>query len=205
MGSPPEEAECFGDERQHSVTIKDFEIAKTLVTQSQWRLVMGTSPSEFQDRGDDCPVENVSWDDVQKFILKLNARVGRGYRLPTEAEWEYAGRGGRVGELYCGGNDLDAVAWHGGNSGGRTHPVGHKVPNGYGLYDMSGNVWEWTSSAYDEGYGGAEQIGQTIGPTRHVIRGGSWASAPGFLRVAYRNLDAPDDRRGSLGFRLARG
>ncbi len=167
MGSPETEKGRSDDERQHQVRIKGFEMAKTPVTQSQWKAVMGNNPSRFQGC-DDCPVEWVSWNDAMQYIEKLNALTGGGYRLPTEAEWEYAGRGGRAGELYCGGNNLDAVAWHSGNGGGKTHPVGQKAPNGYGLYDMSGNVWEWTCSRYDKGYGGGEKRRQTSGGAGRV-------------------------------------
>ena len=116
MGSPADEKDRFGNERQHLVSVKDFEMARTPVTQGQWKAVMESNPSYFKDCGDECPVESVSWYDVQEFIKKINVLTNGDYRLPTEVEWEYAGRGGRVGERYCGGDDLDTVAWHRGNS-----------------------------------------------------------------------------------------
>ncbi len=142
MGSPKSESGRDSNEGpQHQVTIsKAFELQTTEVTQSQWQAVMGSTPSDF--KGPDLPVEQVSWDDAQAFISKLNA-LGDGYRyrLPTEAEWEYAARAGTTGP-YAG--DLDAMAWYSQNSGNKTHPVGTKAPNAWGLYDMHGNVWEWT-------------------------------------------------------------
>ncbi|CAK0741100.1 formylglycine-generating enzyme [Gammaproteobacteria bacterium] len=203
MGSPETEKDRNSDERQHQVTINGFEMAKTPVTQSQWKAVMGNNPSYFQGCND-CPVEQVSWNDAIQYIEKLNALTGGGYRLPTEAEWEYAGRGGRAGKLYCGGNNLDAVAWYYGNSDGKTHPVGQKAPNGYGLYDMSGNVWEWTCSEYDGDYGGGEQHCQTSSDADRVYRGGSWFYDPLGLRAASRGGLSPGSRGSYLGFRLAR-
>ena len=108
---------------------------------------MGSNPSQFEGCGGDCPVENVSFNDAQAYIAKLNQQTGLHYRLPSEAEWEYACRGGKQ-QTYCGSDEVDAVAWYTGNSGNQTHPVGKKQPNGFGLFDMSGNVWEWTCSAY---------------------------------------------------------
>jgi len=177
MGSPANEPGRDSDETQHQVTIsKSFYLQTTEVTQGQWKAVMGSNPSYFKNCGDNCPVEQVSWNDVQKFIDKLNESEGTGkYRLPTEAEWEYAARAGTQTALYNGplkiigdnnGPALDAIAWYGGNSGvnysggydcsgwsGKqysssscgTHPVGGKYPNSWGLYDMIGNVWEWVN------------------------------------------------------------
>lgn len=124
------------------VSLSNFAIGKYEVTQKQWKAVMGSNPSNFSDCGDDCPVENVSWDDVQTFLNKLNQMTGSRYRLPTKQEWE---RACGTGTKYCGGNDPDAVAWYRGNSGSKTHPVGKKQTNANGLYDMSGNVSEMTS------------------------------------------------------------
>ena len=170
---------------------RNFEIGKFDVTQAEWRTVMGSNPSRFIDCGDTCPVENVSWNDVQEFIQKLNAKTGKQYRLPTEAEWEYACDGGHQNE-YCGGNDLNAVGWYSGNSKGRTHPAGQKQANGYGLYDMSGNVWKWMNDCDDENC------------VKRVLRGGSWFNDAYFLRSAYRIFIAPNRRNGFNGFRVAR-
>src|SRR3989338_10514354 len=126
----------------HKVCVDDFHMGKYEVTQKEWVDVMGTNPSHFKGC-DNCPVENVSWDDIQEYINKLNQKTGKKYRLPTEAEWEYAARSGGKNEKYAGGNNIDSVGWYDGNSGSKTHPVGQKQPNGLGLYDMIGNVLEW--------------------------------------------------------------
>ncbi|MFM8331644.1 MAG: formylglycine-generating enzyme family protein [Candidatus Methylumidiphilus sp.] len=162
------------------------------VTQAQWRAVMGINPSEFTACGDHCPVESVSWDDVQVFIGKLNQwpHTGKPYRLPTEKEWEAACRAGGQHE-YCGSNDVEAVAWYDSNSGKSTHPVGQKTPNAWGLYDMSGNVEEWTQDCWDGDCG------------RRAVRGGSWGGIPGSVRPAYRAVGGPTLRYSRLGFRLA--
>ena len=153
-------------------------------------------------------MESVSWNEVQTFIKTLNQKTGGHYRLPSEAEWEYACRAGQD-TLYCGGNDLDAVAWHYGNSGNETHPVGGKQANAFGLYDMSGNVWEWVQDCYHDSYQGAPNDGSIFNDgtncasSRRVIRGGSWNIEPVALRSAYRLRYFPDDRSYSFGFRLA--
>lgn len=170
---------------------KNYEIGKYEVTQGEWRAVMGNNPSQFSNCGDTCPVEQVSWNDVQEFIQKLNAKTGRQYRLPTEAEWEYACYGGSQAE-YCGGNNIDSVAWYDGNSGNTTHSAGQKQANGYGLYDMSGNVWEWMSDCYN---GNCEE---------RVLRGGSWGNVPGYARAADRSRGSMVYRYDYEGFRLAR-
>jgi formylglycine-generating enzyme len=126
----------------------DHSFGKYEVTQAQWEAVMGNNPAYFKQCGESCPVESVSWNDVQEFIKKLNQQTGKTYRLPTEAEWEYAARSGGKSEKYSGGNNVDSVAWYNGNSGKQTHPVGRKQPNGLGIYDMSGNVWEWVEDIY---------------------------------------------------------
>ncbi len=188
---------------------KNFEIGKYEVTQGEWRAVMGNNPSHFGSCGDTCPVENVSWNDAQAYIQKLNAGTGKQYRLPTEAEWEYACYGGSQTE-YCGGDDVDSVAWHGGffggNSGEQTHPVGQKQANGYGLYDMSGNVWEWVEDSYHDSYSGAPTDGTAWGGdgAKRVLRGGSWYGGPQDARAADRDRGEPAGRSFSFGFRLAR-
>jgi formylglycine-generating enzyme required for sulfatase activity len=192
----------------HSVTLADFEIGKYPVTQKLWMDIMGQNPSYYE--GEDLPVENVSWKDVKDFLQKLNARFpGMDYRLPTEAEWEYAARGGEKGAKdkydYAGGNELDELGWYSINSGGETHPVGRKKPNQLGLYDMSGNVWEWCQDWYGDYPTGSQTnpAGPTSGSYR-VIRGGSWRGDPAYCRVAFRSYGTPGLRYSNVGFRLAR-
>jgi formylglycine-generating enzyme required for sulfatase activity len=143
----------FGPQRNKMTQVEDFEMGKFLITQKQWLDVMGENPSHFKnvENWENHPVENVSWNDVQAFITKLNELDDKyTYALPTEEEWEYAARGGHDMKdfKYAGSNNLDEVGWYYSNSNGKTHPVGQKLPNSIGLYDMSGNVWEWTSSVY---------------------------------------------------------
>ena len=206
MGSPASEAGRFENEQQHRVCLTTaYAIGKTEVTQGQWRQLMGSNPSYFTNCGDNCPVEQVSWDDVQTFIQKLNAQTEGGYRLPTEAEWEYACRSGGQAQSYCGGNNPDALAWYGSNSGYKFHPVGSKAPNALGLYDMSGNVWEWVQDYYGD-YPSAsvtDPHGSTGGADR-VIRGGSWNGSARGVRAANRLSISPVLRVNFLGFRLAR-
>ena len=200
-----------GDDRDsdekpaHSVTLSSYYIGETEVTQALWKAVMGNNPSYF--KGDNLPVEMVSWDDVQEFIKKLNRLTGRTFRLPTEAEWEYAARGGSKsrGYKYSGSNinNIEAVAWYEVNSCDKTHPVKGKQANELGLYDMSGNVWEWCSDRYGS-YGSSSQRdpgGPTIGSLR-VLRGGSWDGSSWYCRVFYRDNFAPDNRHDNIGFRL---
>ena len=139
----------------HEVCVDDFYLGEHEVTQGEWKEVMGNNPSEFKNCGDDCPVETVSWNDVQHYIRKLNNKTGLNYRLPTEAEWEYAARSGGREERYAGTSkksELGDYAWYWGNSGKKTHPVKTKQPNFLGLYDMSGNVYEWVSDWYGKDY-----------------------------------------------------
>jgi tetratricopeptide (TPR) repeat protein len=170
----------------------NIEIGKYLVTQGEWRALMGNNPSYFSTCDVTCPVESVSWDDVQEFIEKLNLKTGKRYRLPTELEWEVACFGGTHAE-YCGGNDLDSIAWYNGNSNSQTHPVGQKKPNSYGLYDMTGNLWEWMSDC---------PSGKKCGS--RSIRGGSWMDAPQYQRAVYRDKGSTEFRNFFIGFRLAR-
>ncbi|MEI6614717.1 MAG: SUMF1/EgtB/PvdO family nonheme iron enzyme [Chrysiogenales bacterium] len=166
---------------------ESYAIGKYEVTQGYWRVLMGSTPSGFP-KGDNYPVENVSWNDVQEFIRKLNAQTGKSYRLPTGAEWEYACRAGTSVDRY---GDLDIVAWHNGNSGGATHPVGQKQPNGYGLYDTLGNVWEWCQDLY------------SLSGSGRMIRGGGWSSIAVLVRSGFRHFFDPGFRGNHLGFRLA--
>ena len=204
MGSESEEA---GSDEQPLTRVRisrGFYLGKHEVTQAEWQAVMGRNPSAFDECGPDCPVENVSWEDVQEFIRKLNAAVGEErYRLPTEAEWEYAARAGTSGDRYS--EDLDAIAWYDGNSGGRTHPVGRKAPNAWGLHDMLGNVWEWPQDRFGGYPGGAvtDPRGPAAGSQR-VARGGCWFHGARSGRAADRFDMSPGFRYGIFGFRLLR-
>ena len=189
----------------HEACISDFFIGKHEITQGQWRKIMNSNPSRFSRCGDDCPVEQVTWSDTQAFIQKLNSLTGKKFRLPTETEWEYACKSGGKDQIYCGGNDLDALAWHEGNSEDRTHPVGRKKPNGLGIFDMSGNVWEWVQDYWKGDYFGVRQQDPT-GPlwsTNSVRRGGSWQYGLNQSRAAWRSNGYSDDYAPDLGFRLA--
>lgn len=189
----------------HQVSIQPFLLGKYEVTQAQWRVVMGLNPATFSGC-DDCPVERVSWDDVQSFIEKLNQMTGRRYRLPTESEWEYACRSGGKDEEYCGGSDRISLAWYASNSRSKTHPVGQKQANGLELYDMSGNVWEWTLDCWNDSYRGAPSDGAAWQGgicDRRVIRGGSWGDPSRGLRSAGRGRGDSGGRFNALGFRLA--
>ena len=204
MGSDDGEA---SEKPIHNVTLSSYYIGKYEVTQKQWRDIMGTDPSNFKNC-DDCPVENVSWNDVQEFLEKLNQKIGKKYRLPTEAEWEYAARGGNKskGYTYAGSNNIENVAWHSTNSGYKTHEIAKKQENEIGLYDMSGNVWEWCSDWYGRSYYENTLENNPTGASSgssHVLRGGSWAGYPTLCRVARRYYDVPNDRDMDLGFRVA--
>ena len=181
-----------------------FFIGRYEVTQEEWQTVMGNNPSSV--KGARRPVENVSWDDCQEFIRKLNSITGKQFRLPTEAEWEYAARGGNKsnGYKYAGGNDIDRVSWYDLNSGNSTSDVGQKVPNELGLFDMSGNVWEWCQDWYGN-YDDGNQTNPT-GPstgTDRVYRGGGWYSIAGYCRVSCRSAISPEKSDNRLGLRLA--
>ena len=206
MGSPKGEEGRDGDEVQHEVRIsRGYWLGKYEVTQGEWEAVMGGNPSYFRSCGSRCPVERVSWDDIQEFMRKLNereSRSGNKYRLPSEAEWEYAARAGTAGLRY---GELGEIAWYGGNSGDRTHPVGQKRANGWGLHDMLGNVWEWTADRYG-GYPSGlvtDPRGPSTGSFR-VGRGGGWGDGARIVRSAYRNTGSPGIRYYSIGFRLVR-
>jgi TonB family protein len=188
----------------HSVTLSAFNIGKYEVTQAQWTAVMGSNPSHFKDC-DDCPVEYVSWDEVQGFIRNLNALSSKNFRLPTEAEWEFSSRGGKSskGYTYSGSNDLHSVAWNSDNSGSKTHIVGGKQANELGIYDMTGNVWEWCSDLYGNynSYSETNPTGVSSGVSR-VLRGGSWLADAFFCRSAIRIGFYHDYRDFNYGFRL---
>ena len=189
-------------------------MGKTPVTQKQWRDIMGNNPSLFQGN-DSNPVEQVSWNDVQEFLKVLNKKTGLTFRLPTEAEWEFAARGGNKskGYKYSGSNNLDEVAWYDKNpydlgekhKNYGTNPVAQKKPNELGLYDMSGNVREWCNDWYGTYPSGSQKnpTGAATGSNR-VSRGGSWNSRAGICRSAHRDSDSPGIRISSLGFRLVR-
>jgi len=220
MGSPTDEPGRDSDETQHQVTLTQaFYMQTTEVTQGEWEAVMGSNPSFFSSCGDDCPVEEVSWNDVQDFITEMNKRGEDTYRLPTEAEWEYAARAGSTTAFYNGGitntdctptdPNLDLIGWYCGNDdadgSSTTHPVAQKQPNAWGLYDTSGNVWEWCQDWYDSDYP-AGSVTDPTGPdtgSARVGRGGGWDSGVGYCRSAFRSLNSPGGRGSGLGFRLA--
>ena len=187
----------------HSVTLSSYYICKYEVTQALWRAVMGSNPSKF--KGDNLPVEQVSWNDCQTFINRLNSYTGRNFRLPTEAEWEFAARGGNYSRhyKYSGSNYISDVAWYCDNSGNRTHPVGTKQANELGLYDMSGNVWEWCSDWYGSysSYSQSNPTGATSGFGR-VERGGNWCGLARYCCSSHRSYYAPGNSFDDLGLRL---
>lgn len=203
MGATTEQgSDAYDNEKpQHRVTLSNYYIGETQVTQALWKAVMGDNPSRW--KGDKLPVESVSWDGCQEFLKRLNEQTRKTFRLLTEAEWEYAARGGRKsqGFKYAGSNDIKEVAWYDGN---KTHPVKQLSPNELGLYDMSGNVWEWCQDWYESNYYsksiGTDPTGPSSGSFR-VLRGGSWGDVTRRCRVAarfgYYNRDS------YFGFRLA--
>ena len=209
MGATSEQSSAAfaGEKPVHSVTLSDYYIGETEVTQELWQAIMGSNPSWFQ--GDNQrPVENVSWDDCQEFIKELNRLTGKEFRLPTEAEWEYAARGGKYSKDYVykygGSNNADEVAWYIYNSGDETHPVKTKKANELGLYDMSGNVYEWCND-WKGNYQSNSQTNPT-GPSkgeRRVLRGGSWSCLDWYVRVSYRYSGIPGLRNYHNGLRLA--
>ena len=215
MGATAEQgSDAYSDEKPaHQVTLSDYCIGETEVTQELWQAVMGSNPSYFTGNLQR-PVEQVSWNDCQEFIKKLNQLTGKTFRLPTEAEWEYAARGGSQsqGYKYAGSNTIGDVAWYYDNSYNKgsshpdygTHPVGQKHPNELGLYDMSGNVWEWCQDWYGDYSSGSQTNpnGPSSGSYR-VFRGGSWSYNARGCRVSNRSSSTPADRFVNLGLRLA--
>ncbi len=206
MGATSEQGgDAYSDEKPaHKVTVSSFHIGQTEVTQELWEAVMGSNPSDF--KGSNRPVEQVSWNDCQEFISRLNAKTGKTFRLPTEAEWEYAARGGSRsrGYKYSGSDNIYDVAWYNDNSGSTTHPVAIKRPNELGLYDMSGNVWEWCSDWYGAYSSSAQSnpTGSSTGSLR-VYRGGGWDNNARNCRVSNRSRSSLDVRGINLGLRLA--
>ena len=206
MGANHQPDDPFDDEQPaHLVTLtNDYYLGQTEVTQDLWQAVMGSNPSDFKDLY--LPVEKVSWYDCHEFIRRLTDSTGCHFRLPTEAEWEFAARGGNnsSGCRYAGSNNLDEVAWYGANSHRRTNPVGVKRPNELGLYDMNGNVFEWCQDGYGP-YSSAPQTnpsGPADAPFR-VLRGGSWISLALYCRIPKRDANTPDFSFGNIGLRLA--
>ena len=209
MGATSEQGRyvAYDEKPVHYVTLSDYHIGETEVTQELWQAVMGSNPSYF--KGDNQrPVENVSWDDCQEFIKKLNRLTGKKFRLPTEAEWEYAARGGKYSKdyvyKYSVSNNADEVAWYRSNSGRTTNPVKTKKANKLGLYDMIGNVCEWCNDWY--GYYQSNSQTNPTGPSEgeyRVLRGGSWYYRDRFVRVSGRGGFTPGDRDNGIGLRLA--
>ena len=205
MGATSEQGSGAWDNEKpaHRVTLSSYYIGRYEVTQAEWKAVMGSNPSNF--KGDNLPVECVSWNDCQEFIRKLNTLTGKNFRLPTEAEWEFAARGGNnsSGYKYSGSGNIGSVAWYTENSNGKTHPVGQKSPNELGLYDMSGNVYEWCQDWYGSypSYAQTNPTGPNSGSYR-VCRGGSWDFNAGCCRVSLRIHSTPGDSNFNLGLRL---
>jgi formylglycine-generating enzyme required for sulfatase activity len=188
----------------HEVCVGSFGMSKHELSQGQWQKIMGNNPSKFT-KGNNYPVEQVSWFDTLDFIRKFNSQTGKSFRLPTEAEWEYAACSGGKKEKYAGGSDINRLGWHEGNSADSTHPVGTKEPNGLGLYDMSGNVWEWCSDWYDKDYYQNSLRNNPRGPSSgsfHVIRDGCWNCSPWLARCSNRDGFRPSNQLDNLGFRL---
>jgi formylglycine-generating enzyme required for sulfatase activity len=210
MGSPDSDPDASDSEKpQHQVKVNSFAIGKYPVTQAQYQAVMGTNPSYFKNNPQN-PVEDVSWNDAQAFCQKLSQITGKTYRLPTEAEWEYACRAGTTTRFYFGdnANQLGDYAWYGGNSQQTTHPVGQKKPNGWGLYDMSGNVWEWCEDNWHDNYIGAPKDGSawlTNDNDYQIVRGGSWFHYPYYCRSAFRGSYYRRDFFFNFGFRVVCG
>ncbi len=208
MGATSEQgSDAYDDEKPaHQVTLSSYYIGKTEVTQELWQAVMGSNPSKFS--GTNLPVEKVSWEDCQSFVIKLNELTGKNFRLPTEAEWEYAARGGNKsnGFKFSGGNNIAEVAWYSENGNKISHPVATKAPNELGIYDMSGNVWEWCSDWYSSSYYTSSSQTNPTGPNSgsyRVYRGGSWSGNDRYCRVSHRDSNYPSYRFNYVGLRLA--
>ena len=202
MGS----SESNYEKPQHQVKVNSFAIGKYPITQAQYQAVMGNNPSHFKNNPQN-PVENVSWNDAQAFCQKLSQITGKTYRLPTEAEWEYACRAGATTRYYFGDNDnqLGDYAWHKGNSQDKTHPVGQKKPNAWGLYDMSGNVYEWCEDNWHDSYENAPRDGSAWlikDNDFYIVRGGSWVSYPNYCRSAFRFVNNRRVDGSNNGFRV---
>ena len=207
MGSTAENASWNEKPVTHVRISQGFWLGKHELTQAEWETFMGENPSHFDECGPDCPVENVSWDDAQRFVERLNflsSAYGDAaeYRLPTEAEWEYAARAGTSQDRYS--NNLDAIAWYDENSGGRTHPAGQKAPNVWGLHDMLGNVYEWVLDWQGDYPGGTvtDPQGPESGWGVRVVRGGNWGGGANRSRAPHRAVGKPSDRGQYTGFRL---
>ncbi len=212
MGSPDSDFDAVSAEKpQHQVKVNSFAIGKYPVTQAQYEAVMGKNPSRFQNNPQN-PVEKVSWNDAQAFCQKLSQITGKTYGLPTEAEWEYACRAGTTTRYYFGdnANQLGDYAWYDGNSRYKTHPVGDKKPNAWGLYDMIGNVCEWCEDNWHDNYIGVPTDGSAWIKNNNdndyrILRGGSWFSYPHSCRSAYRNYLNRRDNSSNDGFRVVCG
>lgn len=199
----------YWEKPAHKVTLKDFYMAKYPVTQKEWEAMMSYNP-DFKNCPD-CPVENITWNEAKQFVEKLAMLSGKSYRLPTEAEWEYAAKGGSnsKGYVYAGSNNIDLVAWYRNNSAKNTHPVGKLAPNELGLYDMTGNVWQWCSDWFDGEYYIHSPERNPLGPdgtsdNYRVVRGGSWWYEAPHCRIVNRDRYPTDAKDDDVGFRLAR-
>lgn len=204
MGCTEADGKCQEKEMPvHKVNISAFQMAKFEVTQAQWKYVMGSSPGFFKNC-EECPIEWVTRSEIEAFLRKMKEKTGKSYRLPTEAEWEYAARSGEK-MPYSGSENLEEVAWYKGNSGQKTQPVGKKKPNKFGLYDMSGNVSEWCMDYYESGFytkSETENPCNKMVSKYYIMRGGSWLSGDGACRCAWRGWVSGESNNYDLGFRV---
>ena len=209
MGSVDNDESAYRNEKpQHPVNLQEFYLGKYPITQEQYQAIMGNNPSYFENNPKN-PVENISWNDAQEFCQKLSEKASKNYRLPSEAEWEYAYRAGTQPRYYFGDNAelLGEYAWYGENSDSKTHPVGQKKPNNWGLYDMSGNVWEWCEDVWHENYQNTPKDGSSWNDNNsqtifRIFRGGSWRHDPWYCRSAFRFYLTSGDRGSFIGFRV---